>query len=79
MKHRYVLLLLLTLLSCTSKPKAIQPLFLYKLMPTSLTFPGRPVQVYIGKYFGDIVAVKKQTRQGKEIEKYLLRELTVLK
>eukprot|EP00752_Nemacystus_decipiens_P005943 g5367.t1 len=35
--------------------------------------------VYIGKYFGDIVAVKKQTRQGRDLEKYLLRELSVLK
>ncbi|CAM9406613.1 unnamed protein product [Ectocarpus sp. 4 AP-2014] len=35
--------------------------------------------VYIGKYFGDVVAVKKQTRQGRDLEKYLLRELSVLK
>eukprot|EP00903_Cladosiphon_okamuranus_P013094 g12213.t1 len=35
--------------------------------------------VFIGKYFGDVVAVKKQTRQGRDLEKYLLRELSVLK
>lgn len=35
--------------------------------------------VFVGRYFGDIVAVKKQTRQGKDLEKYLLRELAVLK
>ncbi|CAM9842462.1 unnamed protein product, partial [Phaeothamnion confervicola] len=35
--------------------------------------------VYVGRYFGDAVAVKKQTRQGKDLEKYLLRELSVLK
>lgn len=35
--------------------------------------------VFAGRYFGDIVAVKKQTRQGKDLEKYLLRELAVLK
>lgn len=29
--------------------------------------------VFIGKYFGDVVAVKKQTRHGKDLEKYLLR------
>eukprot|EP01041_Mallomonas_annulata_P012157 gene12157-25510_t len=35
--------------------------------------------VFIGKYCGDYVAVKKQSRQGNSIEQYLLRELTVLK
>eukprot|EP00953_Heterococcus_sp_UTEX-ZZ885_P028824 15365-Heterococcus_DN1.PRE.1 len=35
--------------------------------------------VYAARYFGDVVAVKKQTRQGKDLEKYLLRELAVLK
>ena len=35
--------------------------------------------VYAARYFGDIVAVKKQTRKGKDLEKYLLRELQVLK
>ncbi|CAM9605913.1 unnamed protein product, partial [Choristocarpus tenellus] len=35
--------------------------------------------VYVGTYFGDVVAVKKQTRQGRDLEKYLLRELSVLK
>lgn len=35
--------------------------------------------VYLGKYFGDFVAIKKQTRVGSTIEQYLLRELAVLK
>ena len=40
---------------------------------------GQFSEVFIGKYFGDFVAVKKQTRQGDNIEEYLLRELSVLK
>lgn len=36
-------------------------------------------QVFVGKYFGDYVAVKKQTREGKGLDIYLLRELAVLK
>ncbi|CAM9317993.1 unnamed protein product [Chrysoparadoxa australica] len=35
--------------------------------------------VYCGRYFGDVVAVKMQTRKGADLEKYLLRELSVLK
>ncbi len=40
---------------------------------------GQFSRVYIGKYFGDYVAVKKQTRQDKVLDCYLLRELAVLK
>lgn len=35
--------------------------------------------VHIGRYFGDVVAVKKQTREEKDLDEYLLRELAVLK
>eukprot|EP01038_Epipyxis_sp_PR26KG_P007775 gene7775-10562_t len=35
--------------------------------------------VYIGKYFGDLVAVKKQTRIEVTLDEYLWRELSILK
>jgi len=35
--------------------------------------------VHIGKYFGDVVAVKTQKRSTVEIDTYILRELSVLK
>jgi serine/threonine protein kinase len=35
--------------------------------------------VHIGRYFGDLVAVKKQTRDQKDLDEYLRRELAVLK
>lgn len=35
--------------------------------------------VYVARYFGDLVAVKKQIRESAELETYLLRELSVLK
>jgi hypothetical protein len=40
---------------------------------------GQFSKVYIGKYFGDYVAIKKQIRQEKVLDCYLLRELAVLK
>ena len=40
---------------------------------------GEFSNVYVGKYFGDLVAVKKQTRTQRVLEEYLLRELSVLK
>jgi serine/threonine protein kinase len=40
---------------------------------------GQFSKVYIGKYFGDYVAIKKQIRQDKVLDCYLLRELSVLK
>jgi hypothetical protein len=40
---------------------------------------GEFSNVYVGKYFGDLVAVKKQTRNTRVLEEYLLRELSVLK
>jgi len=40
---------------------------------------GQFSTVYVGKYFGDIVAVKKQTREALTLETYLMRELSVLK
>lgn len=40
---------------------------------------GQFSKVYIGKYFGDHVAIKKQIRQDKGLDCYLLRELAVLK
>ena len=39
---------------------------------------GQFSRVYLAKYFGDYVAVKKQTRDAEELETYLLRELAVL-
>ena len=36
-------------------------------------------KVYLGDYFGDLVAVKKQTRDSEKLEDYLFRELAVLK
>ena len=39
---------------------------------------GQFSTVYYATYFGDPVAVKKQTRQGKDLERYLLRELGAL-
>ena len=35
--------------------------------------------MYLGDYFGDLVAIKKQTRDGEKLENYLFRELAVLK
>ena len=35
--------------------------------------------VHIGKYFGDVVAIKTQKRSTVTIENYILRELSVLK
>lgn len=35
--------------------------------------------MYLGKYFGDYVAVKKQIREDIGLDNYLLRELSVLK
>ena len=35
--------------------------------------------VHIGRYFGDLVAIKKQIRDQKDLDDYLLRELAVLK
>ena len=40
---------------------------------------GQFSTVYFGIYFGDPVAVKKQTRKGKDLERYLIRELGALK
>jgi hypothetical protein len=40
---------------------------------------GQFSTVYIGKYFGDVVAVKKQVREDVGLDSYLLRELAVLK
>ncbi|CAM9099951.1 unnamed protein product [Phaeothamnion confervicola] len=36
-------------------------------------------KVYLGRYFGELVAVKKQARAERDLEAYLLRELSVLK
>jgi len=35
--------------------------------------------VHVGKYFGDVVAIKIQKREQEQLEGYLLRELAVLK
>lgn len=40
---------------------------------------GMFASVFAGKYFGDYVAVKKQVREAKSMETYLIREITVLK
>mmetsp|Transcript_8013 Transcript_8013/g.29988 ORF Transcript_8013/g.29988 Transcript_8013/m.29988 type:complete len:540 (-) Transcript_8013:36-1655(-) len=40
---------------------------------------GHFSKVYIARYFGDLVAVKKQHREQKAMDGYLLRELSVLK
>jgi len=40
---------------------------------------GHFSSVFIGRYFGDYVAVKKQLREEKQLDRYLLRELSVLK
>jgi len=40
---------------------------------------GQFGSVHIGKYFGDIVAVKTQKRSTVQIDAYILRELSVLK
>lgn len=40
---------------------------------------GQFSTVYLGKYFGDYVAVKKQIREDRGLDNYLLRELSVLK
>ena len=45
----------------------------------SLIGSGQFSKVYVGRYFGDLVAVKIQKREGKALETYLLRELAVLK
>ena len=36
-------------------------------------------EVHVGKYFGDLVAIKVQKREHEQLEGYLLRELAVLK
>jgi serine/threonine protein kinase len=40
---------------------------------------GQFSTVYVGKYFGDLIAVKKQVRDVQALETYLIREITVLK
>lgn len=40
---------------------------------------GQFSTVYLGKYFGDYVAVKKQVREDIGLDNYLMRELSVLK
>lgn len=40
---------------------------------------GQFSTVYVGKYFGDNVAVKKQTRDEEDLDIHLVRELSVLK
>jgi len=40
---------------------------------------GQFSQVYLAFYFGDVVAVKKQTRDSEQIENYVFRELGLLK
>jgi serine/threonine protein kinase len=35
--------------------------------------------VHIGRYFGDLVAIKKQVREQQDLDEYLRRELAVLK
>jgi serine/threonine protein kinase len=40
---------------------------------------GQFGSVYIGKYFGDFVAVKKQVCEAKGLQAYLQREINVLK
>ena len=40
---------------------------------------GMFASVFAGKYFGDFVAVKKQVREAKSMETYLIREISVLK
>lgn len=40
---------------------------------------GQFSTVFIGKYFGDLVAIKKQAREQKDLDAYLVRELAVLK
>lgn len=39
---------------------------------------GQFATVYLGKYFGDYVAVKKQVREAKVLETYLIREISLL-
>jgi serine/threonine protein kinase len=39
---------------------------------------GQFATVYLGKYFGDYVAVKKQVREAKLLETYLIREISLL-
>ena len=39
---------------------------------------GQFATVYMGKYFGDYVAVKKQVREAKLLETYLIREIALL-
>jgi serine/threonine protein kinase len=40
---------------------------------------GQFATVHAGKYFGDYVAIKKQVRDAKVLENYLIREINVLK
>lgn len=40
---------------------------------------GQFATVYAGKYFGDYVAIKKQVREAKVLENYLIREISVLR
>lgn len=39
---------------------------------------GQFATVYLGKYFGEYVAVKKQVRDAKVLETYLVREIALL-
>jgi serine/threonine protein kinase len=39
---------------------------------------GQFSTVFLGRYFGDLVAIKKQTRNTKAIQNYLTRELAAL-
>lgn len=56
----------------------------YLINPSDVII-GKPVgqgqfgSVYIGKYFGDFVAVKKQVCEAKGLQAYLQREINVLK
>lgn len=40
---------------------------------------GQFAKVYLGKYFGEFVAIKKQVREAKVLETYLIREINLLK
>lgn len=40
---------------------------------------GHFASVYIGAYFGEVVAIKKQIRDKKPIDEYLIREISILK
>lgn len=40
---------------------------------------GQFSEVHVGRYFGDLVAIKIQKRENAQLEEYLVRELSVLK